>query len=179
MKTSLILGALMLLVVTSCDKSTVKPASEKTPLSSFTQQNLSSNNTVSFNNQTFIDLTQGYYEINSCPSEILQILSGIWHIDYHGTISNNHVLIDQHTNVQSYKLVSPATGIQYTGSYTSDFHYGGTLNNGQFTFTQGISTKLMTPGGQNNSISTFDVHETINANGVITAYIDNFKVGCQ
>lgn len=168
----------MLITVTSCNKSAVNPATGKSPVSFSGQKNFAANNPLPFNNQTDIDLSQGYYDINFCDGEIVNIVSGIWHIDYHGQISNNHILLDQHSNIQHYKLVS-STGIVYTGSYTTDFHYEGTFNNGQFTFVQSVSVRLTTPGGQNNSVNTFDVHETINANGIITVLFDNFRSGCQ
>jgi hypothetical protein len=178
MKALLILCATTLVTVTSCNKSAVNPASEKKTVSSLTQQNLSANNPLPFNNQTDIDLSQGYYDINFCTGENVQIVSGIWHIDYHGMISGNHILIDQHSNIQNYKLVS-SSGIEYTGSYTSNYKYEGTFNNGQFAFDQSVSVRLTTPGGQNNSVSTFVVHETINANGIVTASVGHFGSGCQ
>ncbi|HEX3383785.1 MAG TPA: hypothetical protein VHS53_01285 [Mucilaginibacter sp.] len=87
--------------------------------------------------------------------------------------------ITQHTNAQDFKLVGLITGATYTGSTTANQTYDASLVNGQFTTTETETVLMKTPGGKNNSLLRFDVHETVNAQGQLTANIDNFRFGCK
>ena len=177
MKQILASAALLTLFFSACKKDSF--TGEQQRATSNINRNASDNAAFNFNDQTDIDLTSGYYEINSCTGEHLAIASGTWHIDVHGVINNNKVSFDEHTNTMNYKLVSTTTGVEYTGSYASNFKYNSTFYNGLFTYTNTISVLLTTPGGKNNSILKFDEHVTINANGALTAFVDNFRSGCQ
>ena len=175
-QSTLLLTGLLLLAATSCKKTDVAPTAENPLITA----NASSNAAFSFNDQTDIDLTvPGYYEVNSCTGEHLHITSGTWHIDVHGVINNNKVSFDEHTNTLNYKLVSPTTGIEYTGSFASSNKYNVSFYNGLFISTQTLSVLLTTPGGGNNSLLKMDEHITVDANGKLTAWVDNLRSGCQ
>ena len=173
-QSKLLFIGLLLLVATSCKKTDLAPAEK------LITAEASLNSGFAFNDQVNIDITApGWIEFNSCTGSILYITSGIWHIDVHGVINKNKVSFDEHTNTQNYKLVDATTGIEYVGSYGTNYKYNATFYNGQYTVTQTLSAVLTTPGGGNNSTLKFDVHLTINANGTITAYVDNYRAGCQ
>ena len=175
LKQSTWLLAVLLFALTSCKKDVVSETENKSITA-----DASLNSAFTFNDQTDIDLTlPRYYEINSCTGEHLHITSGTWHIDVHGVINNNKVSFDKHTNTLNYKLVSLITGIEYTGSYASSSKYNATFYNGLFTFTQTLSILLTTAGGGNNSELKMDEHVTIDANGNLTSWVDNFRSGCQ
>jgi hypothetical protein len=172
--------AIACLLFGACKKESLNTNQQARPTNDVTQA-ASLNAAFSFNTQSDIDLTlPGWYEVNSCTGEHLHINSGTWHIDVHGVINNNNkVSFAKHTNTNNYKLVSLSTGIEYTGSFVSNTDYSSTFTNGLFTATSTLSVLLTTPGGSNNSVLKADEHITINANGVLTAYLDNFRSGCQ
>jgi hypothetical protein len=110
---------------------------------------------------------------------VLQATSGILHVDLHGTVNGNKISVAQHMNAENYKLIDPTTGAVYAGSSTSNLEENFALAGSTFTLTETQSVLLTTPGANNNSIVKFDLHETFNANGILTSFIDNYRSGCK
>jgi hypothetical protein len=159
----------------SCQKSAVNPASEKsTP--AFTTKSLASFNAASpYNDKQDFDMSTLGIQATGCTGESLQVVSGIYHLDMHGVITENTFSAVQHVNAQNFKLVGMATGTTYTGSVSYNQSFNTTFTNGKFVTKETESILLSTPGGKNNVMVKMDVHETLNANGVLTASIDNFR----
>jgi hypothetical protein len=167
------------LCLASCQKSAVNPSTDKPPVS-FTSKNLKSiNSAVPFNSQQDIDIAQLGLQGSTCTGELLQVVSGTYHIDIHGTINDNKLSILQHANARDFKLVGLSTGAIYTGSSTTNETFNTSLTNGKFIVTETQTIQFTTPGRKNNSILQINVHETINAQGQLTAYIDKLQFGCK
>lgn len=170
--------AMILLLGASCQKSSVSPVNNK-PISALNLQT-ASNGTTAVNSSYSMDLAaDGFIQFSDCNGDVLQITSGIEKFDLHETINNNNVSVDQHTNMQNFKLVDLTTGAQYSGSSTSHQNNNYSLTNGKVILTQTESVLLTTPGGKNNSEVKFDVHETVDAKGNITTFVDNYRSGCK
>ncbi|HTK20820.1 MAG TPA: hypothetical protein VL442_14945 [Mucilaginibacter sp.] len=159
----------------SCQKSAVGPASEKlTP--AFASKNLASFNAATpYNDKQDFDMTTLGIQANSCAGEQLQVVGGIYHLDLHGTINKNNFSAVEHVNAQDFKLIGPATGTTYSGSVSYDQSFNSSFTDGKFITKTTQSILLSTPGGKNNVMVKMDVHLTLNANGTMTASIDNFR----
>ncbi|MBS1523818.1 MAG: hypothetical protein JST50_22630 [Bacteroidetes bacterium] len=164
-----------IIFLASCQKSAVSPASEKsTP--AFTSKSLASvNSAMSYNDKQDFDMTTLGIQATSCTGEQLQVVSGIYHLDLHGVINGNTFTAVEHVNAQNFKLVGEATGTTYAGSVSYNQSFNTTFTNGKFVTKTTQSILLTTPGGKNNVMVKMDVHLTINAQGVVTASIDNFR----
>jgi hypothetical protein len=165
------------LFLASCQKSTVDPDRSS---ASFTTKNLAAiNSAMPFNSQQDIDISLLGLRASTCTGEPLQVVSGTYHIDVHGTINGNKLSAIQHVNAQSFKLVGMGTGATYTGSAILNESFNASLTNGSFVVTDTETILFTTPGAKNNSIVQIDVHETINSQGQLTAYVDNLRFGCK
>jgi len=145
-----------------------------------TTKNLSSfNSAVSFNGQQNIDIASLGLQASTCTGEPLQVVSGTYHIDVHGTINKNNLSGTQHTNALNFKLVGLGSGAVYIGSSSTNESFNTSLVNGKYVVTETQTILFTTAGGKNNSTISIDVHETINAQGQLNAYIDNLRFGCK
>jgi hypothetical protein len=184
MKTLFFFCGTMLIAITSCRKTSLNtsphPALEKRPITSAAMQKISSSGALVFTSHTDIDLaTPGATQVNFCTGETLQIVSGTLQIDFHQTVNNNTLTLDQHTNIKDYKLVGTSSGVAYTGSSSSTGKNHVSLNNGVFIITETESVLLTAPGGKNNPRIKFDLHLTFTPQGTLTAFVDNFSTSCQ
>src|SRR5579872_2645850 len=159
---TLCIGVLM--VITSCQKSTVVPATEKKPVPSSELQGIKANAVTIFNNRFDLNLADvGVAQASPCTGEQLKIVSGIYHADMRILINSKKLSVTQHSNTSNYKLVGLTSGATYTASVISDNHEDIILINGSVTIVITESAVLTTPGGGNNSIAKFDLHETFDA----------------
>lgn len=164
-----------IIFLASCQKSAVNPAPEKvTP--AFTSKNLSAFNAATpYNTKQDFDMSSLGIQATSCTGEQLKVVSGIYHLDLHGVISGNNFSAVEHVNAQNFKLVGMATGTTYAGSVSYNQSFNSSFTNGKFETKETQSILLTTAGRKNNVMVKIDVHETINAQGVLTASIDNFR----
>jgi hypothetical protein len=168
-----------LIVITSCQKSTVVPA-EKKPVSSSVLQGVKADAVTIFNNRFDLNLADvGVAQASPCTGEQLKIVSGIYHADMRILINSKKLSVTQHGNTSDYKLVGLTSGARYTASVISDNREDIILINGSVTIVITESAVLTTPGGGNNSIAKFDLHETFDANGSIKVVVDNFRAVCK
>jgi hypothetical protein len=184
MKTLLTIFGIVLIMITSCQKSSLSPdtstATGKKPMVSSTLQNTPSNGVFVLNTHADIDLaTPGSLQVDACTGESLQVTSGTLHLDFHETINNNIITFEQHSNIQNYKLVGVSSGAQYTGNSTSVTKNQLSLNNGVFLIAETMSSLLTTPGRKNNPRIKFILHLTFNAQGTLTAFVDSFTTSCE
>jgi len=170
---------LLLVISTSCQKSSLPPATEHKPITSSALQ-AGSNGAQTFNSQQDINLADaGVVEISACNGDVLQITGGTYHIVLHETVNKNDVLVDQHANTQDLKMVSTTTGVKYNGSSNSKTSDRFTFINGKLMITETESAIFTTPGGKNNSEVKFDLHETFDSQGNMKTTVDNFRFGCR
>jgi len=166
---------IVFLFLVSCQKSAVDPVSKK-PTPAFTSNNLSSFNAATpYNDKQDFDMTTLGIQATSCAGEPLQVVSGVYHLDLHGTINKNNFLAVEHVNAQNFKLVGAATGTPYSGSVSYNQSFNSSFTDGKFSTKTTQSILLSTPGGKNNVMVKMDVHLNLNANGTMTASIDNFR----
>ena len=130
--------------------------------------------------QSTIDLSEGWIEFNACSGNLVDITSGIWHIDFSYTYNANRFTYVDHSNVSGYKLLDLTTGVEYVGSYVSNTSFTGPFS-GDFPIqiTGTLKILLTTKGGGNNGVLFADYHGTINANGIEAVWFDNYRAGCQ
>ena len=181
MKKIIASAAILTLLLSACKKeSFTNPGNERSAEGVSENASISSGVTRYKGNYD-IDLSDPKWrEFNSCTGEIINIISGIWHIEYTDIYNGSKENYQFHTNTSHYKLINKTTGVEYTGSYVSNASYSfNYINYFPFTYTSTLSVLLTTPGGGNNSILKADFHLTIDANGNETAYVDNFRAGCQ
>jgi len=104
---------------------------------------------------------------------------GILHTVVSATMNGNELSGYFHENFESASGTGETTGdkYQFTGSLGSSFH--GSFQNSQFTsiFVQNFGAIGQGPG--NNVYLTETLHITINANGTITVFHDNFSMVCK
>lgn len=176
MKTIITAGYIIAVIfLASCQKSAVQPTSQK-PAPAFTSRSLSSVTAATpYNDKQDFDMTTLGIQAFGCNGEQLQVTGGIYHLDLHGTINKDNFSAVEHVNAQNFKLVGTATGTTYTGSVSYNQSFNETFTNGKFITKTNQSILLSTPGGKNNVMVKMDVHLTLNANGTMTASIDNFR----
>jgi hypothetical protein len=159
----------------SCQKSAVEPKSER-PVPAFTSKSLASvSAAMPYNTKQDFDMTTLGIQAFGCNGEQLQVTGGIYHLDLHGVINKDNFSAVEHVNAQDFKLVGMATGTTYTGSVSYTQSFNETFTDGRFVTKTTQSILLSTPGGKNNVMVKMDVHLTLNANGTMTASIDNFR----
>lgn len=163
----------------SCQKSSVDPSPEKAAALPSSKNLTPISSASSFNSQQDIDISLLGLQASTCTGEPLKVVSGIYHIDIHGTINGNKLSVTEHENAQNFKLVGMGTGAAYTGSSTINESFDASLTNGSFVTTETQTILFTTPGAKNNSVVQIDVHEAINAQGQLTAYVDNLRFGCK
>ena len=179
MKKIIALSAVLALLISACKKDAI--GLSETVRSEATVSISASNGVLVSKNVYQIDLSDPRWsEFNSCTNELIKIREGIWHIEATYLYVNGREVYQFHTNTSNYKLYNAITGVEYTGSYVSNTTDAIVID-GDFSgpYTATLSVLLTTPGGGNNSILKADLHFTVNANGILTAYVDNFRAGCQ
>lgn len=106
-------------------------------------------------------------------------VSGPLHILYHLTINGNDFHVKEHYQLQGISGVGFTTGDKYQGTGETQETYGGSFVNGQYSDTYVNNFRMIGQGPGNNFTVHETYHITINANGTLTAYVDNFKFECK
>jgi hypothetical protein len=107
-------------------------------------------------------------------------LSGTIHEVYHVTFnSNGGATIKIHDNPQGVSGVGLTTGAKYqaTGVTQDIFNVSG--NNGQYSETYINNFRVVGQGPGNNFLVHETFHITFNANGELTAFVDNISTTCR
>ena len=109
----------------------------------------------------------------------LVLISGILHIQQHITINDSHVTIKTHAQPQGADGVGLTTGDKYnaTGVTQEEDGVALQLSASEFTFTNNF--RIIGQGSGNNLLVHQTIHETINADGTVTAVVDNTSVECR
>ena len=109
----------------------------------------------------------------------LVIFEGNLHILFSSTINNNHVSGKFHFQPQGLTGTGTVTGDKYQATGVTQDMFSGSFINGQFEFTYVDNFRIIGQGPGNNYLVHENIHVTINANGVVTAFIDNLSVDCK
>jgi hypothetical protein len=107
------------------------------------------------------------------------LVEGTLHLQEHITINNNRANLKIHAHPQGAKGVGQITGDIYHATGVTQEQDSIPLVNGAFEFTFINNFRLIGPGPDNNLQTHQTIHLTMNANGVITAIVDNTSVDCK
>lgn len=131
--------------------------------------------TVTTNEKTPIDL----FVWVSCAEEWVH-LSGNLHVVYHATFDNSGGLhIEEHFNPQRVRGHGMSTGLKYQGTGVTRYHTNLRPDGYPYEHTYVNNFRIIGQGPGNNYLVHETFHITINANGEVTAYVDNFSVDCK
>jgi len=106
-------------------------------------------------------------------------LNGPLHILIHLTINGNNFSSKTHYQPQGLSGYGEITGKKYQATGGTQEHISGSFVNGQYTGTYVNNFRIIGQGAGNNLLVHENVHITLNANGTVTAYTDNFSVECK
>jgi hypothetical protein len=115
---------------------------------------------------------------NGGAGEIVD-LQGPLHVLISFTINGNKVSGDSHFQPQGISGVGESTGDTYHATGVTQDHFDGSFNNGQFNETFINNFRIIGQGPGNNFLIHENFHVTINANGDLTSFHDNFSVDCK
>ncbi|MBA3585229.1 MAG: hypothetical protein H0W36_12015 [Gemmatimonadetes bacterium] len=107
------------------------------------------------------------------------VLSGKLHILVHETINDNRFRVKLHFQPQGVSGVGLSTGDKYQGTGVGEETFGGSFVNGQFSDTFVNNFRIIGQGPGNNFLVHQTLHITVNANGEVTAEVDNFSIQCK
>lgn len=109
----------------------------------------------------------------------LVVLEGPLHILTSFTINGNNVSGKSHFQPQGISGVGQTTGDTYHATGVTQDNFKGSFNNGQFNETFINNFRIIGQGPGNNFTVHENFHLTINANGELTSFHDNFNVDCK
>ena len=107
------------------------------------------------------------------------LLSGEIHNLYHYTINGNSFTFKGHTNAKGLTGVGQVTGDKYHATGVSQDIQTGSFVNDQYSWTYVYNFHMIGQGKGNNYLVHETYHYTLNANGELTAYVDNYTVDCK
>lgn len=109
----------------------------------------------------------------------LVLMSGNLHSLNHVTVNDNGVTVVTHNQPQGVSGVGQTTGDSYQGTGVTRETFGGSFVNGQFSTTFVNNFRIIGQGPNNNSMMHATMHFTVNANGDLTATVDNATATCN
>jgi hypothetical protein len=106
-------------------------------------------------------------------------LSGDLHILISTTVNANHISLDSHFQPQGISGVGSVSGDKYQGTGITRTSIEADVTLMPFIFTFVNNFKIIGQGPGNNFLVHQNVHITVNANGTVTASVDNFSTECM
>jgi hypothetical protein len=107
----------------------------------------------------------------------LVVLEGDLHLLLTITENANHLSIKTHAQPQGISGTGLTTGDKYQGTGVTQDHFTTGLGAQTFTFVNNF--RIIGQGPGNNFLVHQTFHVTINANGEVTATVDNFSAECK
>ena len=107
------------------------------------------------------------------------LLSGTLHIQNHITINGNRTTLKEHFQPQGVNGVGLTTGDSYNATGVTQETDTIPADNGAFEFTFINNFKIIGQGPGNNLLVHETTHVTVNPDGTVTTFVDNFSVECQ
>jgi hypothetical protein len=106
-------------------------------------------------------------------------LSGPLHTLITFTINGNNVRVKTHFQPQGLSGTGEITGDKYQGTGVTQESSKGSFQNGQFSDTFVNNFRIIGQGPGNNFLVHETLHITVNANGTVTVFHDNFSTDCK
>ena len=106
-------------------------------------------------------------------------LSGPLHTLITFTINGNNVSGKTHFQPQDISGTGETTGDKYQATGVTQESFKGSFQNGQFSDTFVNNFRIIGQGPGNNFLVHENLHITVNANGRVTVFHDNFSVECK
>ncbi len=103
-------------------------------------------------------------------------LSGNLHELFHLTVNNNTYTLKTQFNPQGVSGYGTTTGAKYQGTGVSSNRFN--FNAGE-ELTYINNFRIIGQGPGNNFLVHENTHITVNANGELTAFVDNYSVECK
>jgi len=103
-------------------------------------------------------------------------LSGTLHDMFAVTVNGNHFSAKVHDNPQGITGTGETTGDKYQGTGVTQQQLSGNVGE-ETTFINNF--RIVGQGPGNNFLVHETFHVTVNANGDVTASVDNFSVACR
>src|ERR1044072_8816143 len=107
------------------------------------------------------------------------LVEGGLHLQDHITINNNRATIKTHAQPQGASGVGLTTGDIYSATGVTQEQDSIPIVNGAFEFTFINNFRIIGQGPNNNFLVHQTIHQTVNANGEVTTFIDNTSVECR
>jgi hypothetical protein len=166
-----------ILIFVSCKKEINTAVSSSNELSAKT--NTVANAIASTSNEKIpVDLLVFIPCANGGAGEYVE-LSGSLHAVTHVTVNGNNFQVKYLDQPQGISGVGETTGDKYQATGGTQEQYGGSFVNGQYEDTYINNFRIIGQGPGNNYLIHENIHVTINANGEVTTYIDNFTADCK
>ena len=87
--------------------------------------------------------------------------------------------VNDHFDYTGLRGTSAITGANYVANQISLVNFNVSASTVGFEVTQPITFKLIGQGSAPDEVATGLVHYTINANGELTTFVDNFRIRCS
>jgi hypothetical protein len=105
------------------------------------------------------------------------ILSGRLHVLFHYTLDGNGGFhYKSHSQPQGVSGLGQTTGDKYQGTGVTQYQDNGKVG---YEYTYVNNFRIIGQGSGNNYLIHNNLHHTINANGELTAWVDNFSAECK
>lgn len=136
------------------------------------------NGAVQVNDKTDISLTVFIPCAAGGAGEVVD-LSGPLHTLISFTINGNNVSGYFHFQPQGISGAGETTGDKYQATGVTQESFKNSLQNGQANFTLVNNFRIIGQGPENNFLVHETMHLTVNADGTLTVFHDNFSIDCR
>ncbi len=106
-------------------------------------------------------------------------LSGNLHVLISTTVNANHISSDMHFQPQGISGLGSVSGNKYQATGITRFSFEADVAGFPFIQTLVNNFKIIGQGPGNNFLVHENFHLTVNADGTVTANIDNFSAECK
>ena len=106
-------------------------------------------------------------------------LSGDLHVLISTTVNANHISLDSHFQPQGISGVGSVSGDKYQGTGITRQSIEADVVSFPFILTFVNNFRIIGQGPGNNFLVHQNVHITVNANGTVTVFVDNFSAECM
>ena len=165
-----------LLNIAACTKDAKVPATDESHLNANVQSNAAQ--AIVSNEKIPISLTVSIPCANGGAGEDV-VLSGFLHALSTTTVNGNNVRGKFHFQPQGITGVGSITGDKYQATGVTQDQFKGSLINGHYEETYINNFRIIGQGKGNNYLLHETYHVTVNANGVLTVYIDKITSDCK
>ena len=106
-------------------------------------------------------------------------LNGNLHVLISTTVNGNHISSDMHFQPQGISGVGSVSGNKYQATGITRFSFEADVAGFPFSQTLVNNFKIIGQGPGNNFLVHENFHLTVNADGTVTANVDNFSAECK